>query len=515
MGSFIRLPPHALDGRIDATYYRPEFVANAHRLSSSSIGRAALSSLVADGRRTLYFGTTTLEADKAPADWVPFLTSDDLGDDGFFVETRARRRVAPSFLADYLGGRLRSGELLVKVKGPNQTTAYVESAPEYPILVSGTIWGGLVRRDVVDPHYLVAALSCPYAAMARTRLRTNLNVEFLGAEDLLSLSLPTPTTLAQRYIGDKIRHAERLRDQARRLVRCVRQHHANHIPSFRPTREKWNTFRLSTRAVDDVIVPHFYPPAVAEYLAGRQSKPLGQLCEAVYSGETYEPDDHGVDQATSRSCSGLFLRRPCNRVSPPMRVDLDLQSHDLLLTNAAHDKGYIGTDVTYYHGGPRNIPSAKVIVLRTDRTAAPASYLFTYLQTPVGYLQIQSAIRGISAGIRAQDVAAIRIPLPAVPEQERAAWFATDVQMADAGAAEEMASLLCTAATLLVERLIDGRIQEADLVAAQQALEAGDRGLDRELLKALRQSGSAGDQPLFVEVDALFALLDSLEEDFA
>jgi hypothetical protein len=29
MGSFIRLPPRALDGRIDATYYRPEYKAKA------------------------------------------------------------------------------------------------------------------------------------------------------------------------------------------------------------------------------------------------------------------------------------------------------------------------------------------------------------------------------------------------------------------------------------------------------------------------------------------------------
>jgi hypothetical protein len=199
MGSFIRLPPRALDGRIDATYYQPEYVANAQRLASSAVGRSELSNLVSNGRRTLYFGTTTLEGDEAPSDWVPFLTSDDLGDEGFFIETRARRRVAPAFLDDYPAGRLRSGELLVKVKGPNQTTAYIDAAPEYPVLVSGTIWGGLVRKDVVDPYYLVAALSCPYAAMARTRLRTNLNVEFLSAEDLLSLSLPTPDKQAQRY----------------------------------------------------------------------------------------------------------------------------------------------------------------------------------------------------------------------------------------------------------------------------------------------------------------------------
>ena len=316
---------------------------------------------------------------------------------------------------------------------------------------------------------------------------------------------------AQRYIGDKVRQAERLRERARRLCESARLHHLGWIPEFRPSKPKWNTYTVAPRAIEDVIVPHFYPPAVTEYLAGRHSRSLGQLCENVYSGETYDPDDRGVDQATSRSCSGRFLRRPCNRVRPPTRTDLNLQPHDLLLTNAAHDKGYIGTDVTYYHGGPRNIPSAKVMVLRPNRNLVPASYVFTYLQTPVGYLQIQSAIRGISAGIRAQDVASIRIPLPTLTEQERVTWVAMDSQMAEADAAEESAGPLCAAASQLVEQLIGGRLTEADLVAAQKALEAGGRSADREILKALRQSDAPDAKPLIADVDALYALLDGSE----
>jgi type I restriction enzyme S subunit len=337
----------------------------------------------------------------------------------------------------------------------------------------------------------------------------------LAGEHVSRVPVPSLNPEAQRYIGDKVRQADRLRDRARRLAGSVRQHHANLIPRFQPTREKWNTYRLRSGAIDDVIVPHFYPPAVAEYLAGRQSKSLRQLCATLYSGETYDSEEQGVDQATSRSCSGRFLRRPCNRVRVPLRTDLDLQPHDLLLTNAAHDKAYIGTDVTYYHGGPRNIPSAKVMVLRPDRTVVPASYLFAYLQTPVGYLQIQSAIRGISAGIRAQDVAAIRIPLPTLTEQERGTWMAMDTQMALAGAAEQTASLLSAAAVHIVERMIEGHLTETDLVAAQAALDAGDRGLDRSILTSLRQTERPDTQPLIPDLDDLYSLLDSSEGDSA
>jgi type I restriction enzyme S subunit len=359
---------------------------------------------------------------------------------------------------------------------------------------------------------LVAFLRSSHGSLSLQRIVRGTIQRNLNIGDLLEHPILLPDAFSQRYIGDKLRQAERLRERARKLADPVRQHHGKLIPAFRPSKAKWNTFRVGPRAIEDVIVPHFYPPAVTEYLAAIPNESLSHLCVSIYSGETYEPDDEGVDQATSRSCTGRFLRRPCNLVRPPSRADLDLQVHDLLLTNAAHDKAYIGTDVTYYHGGPRNVPSAKVMVLRPDRSIVPASYLFAYLKTPVGYLQVQSAIRGISAGIRAQDIGTIRIPLPALRGHELAAWLSMDSLMVAAGASEEMAGILCAAATQLVERLIEGRITEADLVAAHKALEGGDRVVDKTILQSLRQSDGPAGSSLLPEVDGLYALLDAPEE---
>jgi type I restriction enzyme S subunit len=78
-------------------------------------------------------------------------------------------------------------------------------------------------------------------------------------------------------------------------------------------------------------------------------------------------------------------------------------------------------------------------------------------------------------------------------------------------AALRAAQRLTLTATTLVEHLIDGRLNEADLVAAQKALEAGDRSADREILKALRQSDAPDAKPLIADIDALYALLDASE----
>jgi type I restriction enzyme, S subunit len=70
---------------------------------------------------------------------------------------------------------------------------------------------------------------------------------------------------------------------------------------------------------------------------------------------------------------------------------------------------------------------------------------------------------------------------------------------------------LTLAAESLVEQLIDGRVTEAVLVAAQKAFESGDRNADREILIALRRSDAPDAKPLIADVDALYALLDALE----
>ena len=72
--------------------------------------------------------------------------------------------------------------------------------------------------------------------------------------------------------------------------------------------------------------------------------------------------------------------------------------------------------------------------------------------------------------------------------------------------------LLTTAAKLLVEALIEGQVSESDLVAAQKALEAGNRSADREILSRLTRKGMdvASEPPLFPDLDGLYNALDSL-----
>ena len=58
--------------------------------------------------------------------------------------------------------------------------------------------------------------------------------------------------------------------------------------------------------------------------------------------------------------------------------------------------------------------------------------------------------------------------------------------------------------------LIEGDLSEDDLTAAQRALEAGNRDLDRAILSRLTRKGFdvTGEPPLFPDLDALYAAID-------
>lgn len=336
----------------------------------------------------------------------------------------------------------------------------------------------------------------------------------LANEHVARIPVPLPESHAQRFIGDKVRQAERLRERARRLEADVARTHAQYTVPPSGIDFAKRTRRLAARSLTERLDAHFYPSAVEQYFRhfNGATQSLDRLCSLLTNGQTQPVSANGVRQATVTNLGRSFVEGSLRTVQRPTDGSRALAPHDLLLCNAAHSKSYIGRDVTYSQvEGP--YPSTEVMVVRVDRTQVPASFVRHHLKTQIGYLQIQSTIRGITAHSYPTDVRLIEIPLPPVPDAERQAWFATDDKMLEAGRCVDAASILTSVATALVERLIDGHITEADLVATQKALESGDRSADRDILKALRQSDTLDAKPLIADLDALYAFLDESEEN--
>jgi type I restriction enzyme S subunit len=513
MAPVTRVLAKQLDDRIVATYYKREFVENEARLLRSPIRKLRLSELVTAGRRAVYFRTTTLERDGAPPDWVPFLTSDDMDDSGCFVDLDARRRVSPDFADRYPNGTLRGNELLVKVKGPNQTTAYQEALPAHRVLVSGTIWGSLVRRDRVDPHYLVAVLSSPYAAMARTRLRTNLNVEFLSPADLQALLLPIPAEAkSQAYIGDKVRQAERLRASAKGLEEAVNRRLDGSVPPFErvPQRCSW----ITGEEMGDRLDAQPYRTHFRSLLASVQAVPHSSVRKiATLSGGDPVPSGEfkggGVPLVRIRDIG------PNGFVTPEVFVS------EVYAATAPEYAGRAGMIVIGMDGEFRaqffiepELPQhVNQRVAMIQATGIRPELLSLWLNRAEGQYQLNRwAVKTTVEHTTLEHIGNVLIPRLSEAEENDLAD-----RLKQARWAKWFANALTTAAKLLVEALVEGKVSEADLKEAQEALQRGDQGPDRAILSRLTRKGlDVPNEPrLFPDLDALYQALGQVNHELS
>lgn len=512
MGSIVRIPALSVSSdRLDARYNAPEAVNTRVLIERCGIEVRELGRLFKD----LVCGPfgSTLTADQHSEDGEILLAQPTNISSFLFDDAKSwrisRRTLITSGLPLYQAGTLLFARVGI-YPHVGMLTASVGDATISSSMIAGTASGD------VDHAYLLALLrsrigqSLLFAAQKVTAQPT------IGTYEIGATRVPVPNPLAQRYIGDKVRQAGRLRERARRLEVTVATTHAQYIVPPTGIDFARRTRRLSARSLTERLDAHFYPSAVEQYFRqlGGPTRLLGRVCSLVVNGQSQPEAEVGVPQATVTNLGRSFIEGSLRTVQRPADVSRALLAHDLLLCNAAHNKSYIGRDVTYSQVEGL-YPSTEVMVLRVDRTQLPASFVRQYLKTDIGFLQIQSTIRGITAHTYPTDVKSLDIPIPAVPDADREAWFATDDHMLAAGRCCDVAKALTTAATMLVERLIDGRITEADLIAAQKALDAGDRNADREILKALRQSDAPGAQLLIadvdVDVDGLYALLDDSE----
>lgn len=498
-----------IDDRLDAEYYNPAALSTLKKMETKGTV-TTFGNLVDEGYRVVYHGTDSITGLK-DSEVLPFLSPTHIDANGSINFEDADK--LPLYYKDqYPKGLGKAGEILVEVKGNVSKVGIVPSAFPKNLMISGSLYKATLAPKRVDSHYVLAFLKSQHGQILKNRLTSNTIINYIAKDALYSIPVIEFKEKAQKYIGDKVRQAEQLRTWAKLTVSALQSKFEklyksiSHYDSYRRI-----CYPIKSEQLFEVLTPASYPPHIEKYFEDNPHVTLGEICSKIYIGKTLasiESSD-SFQQATSRSCSGLFLKKPMNMVKREENV-VPLAKKDILVTNAAHDKNYIGKDVSFNHSDELILPSAKVLVIRLKECGIPSSYVHAYLMTETGYTQWQAIVRGISAGIHPSDVARIRIP---VPENrfllENMATRADNLYI-QSGLAQEVSRLLTIAAKNLVEALIEGQLTERQLIEAQQALEDGDNSLDQAILSKLSAEGYAieGATPLFSDVDELYSLLE-------
>ena len=512
-----RVPPSELIDLLAAESYDPVLMQHCNHTRNAP----RLAEFLTDKPRLGVTGTIANAYVSADTDGaIPYLTTKQVS--GLYAHLDGCKYITKEADQEWTHCRVPDGAIVLNKSGNVGAAAIVSCAPfSYVSTVSDLInirprpAGSASPGKPIDGGYLVVFLNSPYGQSQLQRLSGGAVFDHVSLYAIPDVRVFEPSVLAQRYIGDKVRQSERLRVQAKTLEERVAELHAKYVVPPSGIDLGKRTRRLPSRDLTERLDAHFYPAAVEQYLeqVGGTPQSIQSLSTLVSNGQTQPEAETGVLQATVTNLGRSFVEGQLRTVERPNGEQRTLAAHDLLLCNAAHNKSYIGRDVTYCQLDGGLCASTEVMVIRVNRGLVPASFLRHYLKSDIGYLQIQATIRGITAHSYPGDVKLVKVPVPNVPPDARAAWFATDDQMLRAGIRVDTAELLIAAAAQLVELLVEGRLSDGELAAAQKGLESGDRTHDRSLLQTLRRKDRADSLALFPDVDALYALLDDEEAE--
>ena len=421
--SCVWVSPKEIGGRIDASYFHHEYLSLDSSLAHFSTREVTiLDRLLVNPRRVIYQKTTSYSRAEAPEGAVPFISGVDLDGSKMTVNWSSARYVERWMLELYPKGRLTDGSLLIKVKGPNQHTAFV-SRVERTVLVSGTVFFSQIQG--CNPFFLAAYLSSHQGTAWRSRLRTNTTVEFIGNRELRAVPVSLPDRRVQDYIGAKVELAERCCNESAtlRAEACSRFNERLRPDGFRAGRALTNVItarKLAGRLTSEFYLPRYF--ALEAHLAslGVPAEPIGSLLRSdiIRSSTPERNEDAPV---------------PCILTSDIDPHEIGWRSPSLRVTQAVHDahRGRLeALDVVYTSVGPpvgeaavvlpQFLPMAvggDVSILRHGSDLHPG-FLAFYLNSVFGQMQNDRYSRGIrQRRVYPEDIGSFLVPVLSAKDQ--------------------------------------------------------------------------------------------------
>jgi type I restriction enzyme S subunit len=500
-----RVPVAYLSTRLDCAFYDPNALASEELLANfGSLKRLAE---IIDPGRQITNGVRGPELESSPyklvrlqdcKDWtIDFDECLTISERQFFQNRRCR---------------LREGDVVVAIGGYIGNASVARNAP--PAVIGQH--SAVLPRDPkggTDEGYLVAYLNSGIGAVQFQRYVSGTVQQGINLEDLREVPIPLPSRLVQSYIGDKVRQAERLRERGRRCERetqqyfCLPETNGKRVGALR----SYRTNRMYLRS--DRLDAAYYDPAhlrLAEFLGGRGAQPLSSVARQIHTRWQKISDEFlYLEIGTIDLGSGTITPERCLTSEASSRAQRVVEPWDVLVATVRPGRKNVAIVPENASGLPI-VASTGFSVLRFESREAAVFY-HAWLRSDAATQQLMQWNAGgtypaIEDGIAINTL----VPpfLPDVVQDQGRRWL-----MKFDGV--EHAQRLTTAAKLLVEALVEGKVSEADLKEAHEALQRGDQVPDRAILSCLTRKGidCPNEPPLFLDLDALYTALGQVNHE--
>jgi type I restriction enzyme S subunit len=484
--------------RLDADFYRPEFLENEAKLLTNNVAKLGdVGHFFAGPFGSLLPSYLYLD------EGVPLFRVGNVGQ--FEVMTDNFAYLAPHVHNELKTSEVRPGDLLVVKASVGEKICKVPDWIPKANITQHII--GIRPNGTFDTDFVSAFLFSNFGVLQLQRYSLGSIIQYLGITDAKGTYIVKADSVAQKYIGDKVRQAERLRDWGKAI-------HA----------EVGNTFETLLGVYDktETLFEHVSPDFLSDRLdQNHYRKPL-------------------------LNCLKLIGNHP--------HVGLSDSNYFVGLTDGDHGNPKYGAGPIYLRASEMSgglISLNSVVTIDSDHAASVSSSCWAkpgdVIFSIVGTLGLTAIVDEQTTGVMSRGIAKVKSKI--LPNYYLKAFFKTNyfqsqlerhsvgsvqrgvylsaleqiiVPVFDAQTHEQLAmkekladdmfrtsNSLTQAAKLLVEALIEGQLDEYQLIAAEQALQSGNDLPDRQILNRIKTDGVDGQgQALFSDLDQLYSLLE-------
>lgn len=490
-----------LGGRLDAEFYNPDALQAIERIRS--VGEVStLGDEIIEGYRVVYHGTDSV-ANFPENKRLGFLSPSQISAEGD-IDFESVDELPMYYKEQYPRGLAKSGELLIEVKGNVSKVAVVPDEFPQNLMISGSLYKATLSVKA-DSRYALVFLRSKYGQLLKNRLTSNTIINYIGKEDLYSIPILLAAPHVQKYIGDKVRQAERLRAWAKSLQDQIRGLSSTAAIQKALTVIGSASSWVPSEDLTPRLDPKYYGNRALSVLHATEGAgvPLGDLVVNICNGfEEREFFEDGIAYITVSEVSSGRLdlsSAPLIHRSTNIPSKARINRKCVLVVRT----GSIGTAVKVDERDTNAVISSHLIKLEFDNEGVAAA-VACFLNSEGGKVLLRKISYGaVQPQIGQDELLAIPIPQTVVDRAEELLRLTTVYEDSI-----RSAKRLVSTSKRLVEALIEGLLVQQQFIDAQKALDADDASLDRDILARLTTKGLDCDgDPLFPDLDKLYDLL--------
>lgn len=495
-----RVLPSLLTPRLDADFYKTEFISNEAYLRKFGVKRLAqLIDVKASGYGVLPSSNEYCD------DGIPLIRGGDLS----FGEI-----VSPSVFApmNYKDGKgtAQAGDVLILIKGAcidgPEGIARVKQE-NHGHLFNGSCFRLAFDNREIDGPFFVAYSQSKFFLKQKKRQVANTGISYNDEDSIHGYLIPELEDSVKKYIGDKVRQAEQLRAWAKRLEQGSSKLFMDALVDL-GYKEKVSK-KIVRTTLEDRLDPAFYDEKYSFFSESwfiGNTQPLKLFIENGSYGVLPSSSSYGkgnVKFIRATDLKNANIDPTCFTYVPEDEVvdKAKISDGDILMeikgAISSCELANIHLAGTYVNGS----------IFRFTSKGINKAYLSYFLSSVIKELYCERV--SVNNIISYLDLASIH-SLPVVRfENYIEEMLASD--FIKINLAKKYAFALTKCAKTLVEALIEGQLAEQQLIQSQQALDDGDNSLDQTILSKLSSEGYAieGATPLFSDIDELYRLLEN------